>query len=74
MSNGIEPELRRIISKVLRVIVSIVVWSFITIFFGLYLEWALIRGGFNTFNVMFYTWFAMSFAVLIYYFYRIWRE
>lgn len=74
MSNGIEPELRRIISKVLRVIAGIVIWSVITIFFGLYLEWAMVRGGFNAFNVMFYTWFVMSFAVLIYYFYRIWRE
>lgn len=74
MSNSIEPELRRIISKVLRVIIGIVIWSVITIFFGLYLEWALIRGGFNAFNAMFYTWFVGSFAVLVYYFYRIWHE
>lgn len=74
MSNGIEPELRRIISKVLRVIGGIVIWSLITIFFGLYLEWALVRGGFNAFNAMFYTWFLVSFSVLTYYFYRIWRE
>ncbi|HRO44469.1 hypothetical protein [Agriterribacter sp.] len=74
MSNGIEPELKRIITKILRVITAIIVWSVITIFFGLYLEWALIRGSFNTFNTMFYAWFVISFTALIYYFYRIWSE
>lgn len=74
MSNGIEPELKQLITKILRVITAIIIWSVITIFFGLYLEWALIRGGFNTFNGMFYTWFVISFGLLIYYFYRIWTR
>lgn len=74
MSNGMEPELKRILSKVLRVIVALIIWSVITIFFGLYLEWALIRGGFNTFNTLFYGWFVVSFIFLVYYYTRIWRE
>ncbi len=74
MSSGIEPELRRLITKILRVITAIIIWSVITIFFGLYLEWALIRGSFNAFNGMFYGWFVISFGGLIYYFVRIWKE
>ncbi|HRN58075.1 MAG TPA: hypothetical protein PLL71_16570 [Agriterribacter sp.] len=74
MNSGIDPELKRILTKILRVIVAIIVWSVITIFFGLYLEWALVRGSFNTFNTMFYAWFVISFTALIYYFYRLWRE
>ena len=74
MSNEIEPELKRIMSKVSHVITSIIIWSVITIFFGLYLEWALVLGSFNTFNTIFYAWFVISFTGLVYYFYRVWHK
>ncbi|MCO5238335.1 MAG: hypothetical protein M9933_18920 [Chitinophagaceae bacterium] len=74
MSSGIEPELRRLLTKTLRIIVSIVSWAIINSFFGLYLEWAVIMGHFNTFNAVFYTWFVISLAALIYFLYRTGRK
>lgn len=74
MNNGFEPELKRILTKVLQVIVALIIWSVITIFFGLYLEWALVLGSFNAFNTMFYTWFVISFAALVFYFYKVWKK
>lgn len=74
MSNGIEPELRRLLTKTLRIIVSIVSWAIINSFFGIYLEWAMIKGRFNTFNAVYYTWFILSLAALIYFLYRTGRK
>lgn len=74
MSNGTEPDLGKTLAKLLRAIIALVVWGIITIFFGLYLEWALILGSFNTFNTLFYLWFILSLSALVYYYYKIWRQ
>ena len=74
MSSSIEPEIRRLLTKTLRIIVSIVSWAIINSFFGLYLDWAVIMGRFNTFNAVFYTWFVISLAGLIYFLYRTGRK
>lgn len=74
MSSGMEPEIKRMLMKIVQVISVLTLWAMITIFFGLYLEWAMIRGSFNAFNAIFYVWFVISLTVLIYFFYRVWKS
>ncbi|HEX5025422.1 MAG TPA: hypothetical protein VFV68_09120 [Agriterribacter sp.] len=74
MSNGMEPEIKKMLMKIVQVISMLTLWAMITIFFGLYLEWAMIRGSFNVFNVIFYVWFVISLTALIYFFYRVWKS
>ncbi len=74
MSSGMEPEIKRMLMKIVQVISVLTLWAMITIFFGLYLEWAMIGGSFNGFNAIFYVWFAVSLTALIYFFYRVWKS
>lgn len=74
MISEIEPEIKTFLRKVLQTVTAVVVWAFISLFFGLYLQWALVLDRFNTFNVIFYTWFFISLAGLIYFFYRVWKK
>lgn len=74
MAGGTEPDLKEFFFKILRVVTALVVWAIITMFFGLYLEWAFVYGRFNAFNAIFYIWFVVSLAGLVYYFYKIWKQ
>ena len=73
MASEVEPDIKDFLTKILKVVTALVVWSIVTMFFGLYLEWAHIHS-FNLFNAIFYTWFAVSFTGLIYFFYRVWKK
>ena len=74
MASGTEPDIKEFFSKIIKVVTALVVWSIITMFFGLYLEWAHIYGRFNILNGIFYIWFLASFTGLIYFFYRVWKK
>ncbi|MCC6286410.1 MAG: hypothetical protein IT249_00860 [Chitinophagaceae bacterium] len=74
MANETEPELKEFLIKILQVVTALVVWSIITMFFGLYLEWAHIHHHFNILNVIFYVWFVVSLTGLIYFFYKVWKR
>ena len=74
MVSEIEPEIKTFLKRVLQTVTAMVVWAFISMFFGLYLEWAIVHDHFNTFNLIFYTWFLVSLAGLIYVFVRIWKK
>lgn len=74
MSSGAEPDIRHFLKKILNVVTALVSWAIINMFFGLYLEWAIVHDGFNAFNIIFYIFFVASLSVLIYYFYRVWKR
>lgn len=74
MSEGVEPDIRHFLKKIFNVVSALVGWAIVTMFLGLYLEWAIVYGSFNILNISFYTWFLISLALLIYYFYRVWKR
>ena len=74
MPSGIEPEIKVFLMKVFQTVSTLVMWAVVCMFLGLYLEWAVIHGSFNMFNTIFYIWFVISFAALIWYFFRIWKK
>lgn len=74
MLSEIEPEIKTFLKKVLQTVTAMVVWAFISLFFGLYLQWALVLGRFNAFNIIFYAWFFISLGGLIYFLYRVWKK
>ncbi len=74
MAGKAEPDIKEFLIKILQVVTALVVWAIITMFFGLYLEWALIHHHFNIFNAIFYVWFVASLGGLIYFFYRVWKR
>lgn len=73
MAKEVEPDIKDFLMKILQVVTALVVWAIITMFFGLYLEWAHIYR-FNILNAIFYIWFVASFAGLIYFFYKVWKR
>lgn len=73
MSSNAEPDIKEFLIKILQAVTALVVWAVITMFFGLYLEWAHIHS-FNVLNAIFYIWFAVSFAGLVYFFYKVWKR
>ncbi len=74
MAGRTEPDLKEFFFKIIRVVTALVVWAIITMFFGLYLEWGIVYGRFNVFNIIFYIWFVISLTGLVYYFYKIWKQ
>ncbi|MGN6440073.1 MAG: isopentenyl-diphosphate Delta-isomerase [Agriterribacter sp.] len=72
--SGIEPEIKIFFRKIINTVSALVLWAVICIFLGLYLNWAVVYEKLNAFNIIFYGWFVISFAGLIYYFFRIWRK
>ncbi|MBN8859697.1 MAG: hypothetical protein J0H29_14970 [Sphingobacteriales bacterium] len=74
MQSGTEPDLKEFFFKIIRVVTALVVWALITMFFGLYLQWAFVYGRFNVFNAIFYIWFVASLTGLVYYFYKVWKQ
>jgi hypothetical protein len=74
MSNQTEPEIKAFLIKILQVVTALVVWAVITMFLGLYLEWAHVYHHFNILNTIFYIWFAASLTALIYFFYSVWKR
>jgi len=74
MQSGIEPDIKTFLRKVLQTVTALVVWAFVCMFFGLYLQWAHIYSRFNAFNAIFYIWFLISLGGLIYLLVRIWKK
>ncbi|PVD52067.1 hypothetical protein DC498_11815 [Terrimonas sp.] len=74
MASETEPDIKEFLIKILQAVTALVVWAVITMFFGLYLEWAHIHHHFNILNAIFYIWFVASFIGLIYFLYKVWKR
>lgn len=75
MTPGAEPDIKNFLAKILNVVTALVSWAVVNMFFGLYLDWAIVNeGGFNILNAMFYIFFISSLVALIYYFYKVWKR
>jgi hypothetical protein len=73
-NSGMEPEIRQYFRKILNSFSVGAMWmlSFSTL--GLFFGLAHIDEGIRWYNIVFYSVFVLSFAALIFYFYRLWRK
>jgi hypothetical protein len=74
MESGWDPEVRKYFRKVLNSISIGLLWMMVMVFLGLYKGWAYVYGRMDVYNIIFYIFLAVSLAVLIRYYYRLWKK
>ena len=72
MPQGMEPEVRKYLFKVLNSLCYGLLWMALNVLGGLYWGYATINGKLSVGNILFFTWFILSLTALLYSFYRIW--
>jgi len=71
MPQGMEPEVRKYLFKVLNSLCYGLLWMALNVLGGLYWGYAIINGKLSVANVLFFAWFVLSLLVLLYLYYRI---
>jgi len=74
MPQGMEPETKKYLFKVLNSLCFGLLWLTLNVLGGLYWGYAIIEERLSIFNVLFFTWFVLSLAALLYYYYRLWKK
>ena len=72
MPQGMEPEVRKYLFKVLNSLCYGLLWMALNVLGGLYWGYAIISGKLSVGNVLFFAWFVLSLLLLLYLYYRIW--
>jgi hypothetical protein len=72
MPQGMEPDVRKYLFKVLNSLCYGLLWLALNVLGGLYWGYATVNGKLSAGNILFYTWFILSLAALLYSYYRIW--
>ena len=74
MPQGMEPEAKKYLLKVLNSLSFGLLWLTLNVLGGLYWGYAIIEEKLSLSNVLFFAWFLLSLIVLLYFYYRIWRK
>ena len=74
MSEGFEPEVRKYLMKILNSLCVGLLWLSLNVLGGLYWEYGIVKGKISIQNILFFSWFLLSLAALLYYYYRTWRN
>jgi len=74
MPQGMEPEARKYLYKVLNSLCLGLLWLMLNVLGGLYWGYAIIEQRVSFYNILFFVWFALSLLGLLYYYYRLWRK
>jgi len=74
MPQGMEPDTKKYLLKVLHSLFAGLLWLSLNVLGGLYLGYAIIEKRLSVSNVLFFSWFALSLLTLLYYYYRTWRS
>ena len=73
LSSGMEPDIKKYLSKLLNSMSVVLLWLLINAMLGIYLEWAFFDDGISLVNIIFYTWFLGSFIFVVYYLIKKWK-
>jgi len=73
MSN-IEPEVKDFLQRIVWSIFIGIIWLFINVTAGIFAGWFFFYDTPTIGNYIFYTWFIISLAAMLYFFYRTWRK
>ncbi|TMI97663.1 MAG: hypothetical protein E6H06_01165 [Bacteroidetes bacterium] len=74
MPQGMEPEAKKYLFKVLNSLCFGLLWLTLNVLGGLYWGYAIIEDRLSIFNILFFTWFVLSLVALLYYYYRLWKK
>jgi hypothetical protein len=74
MPQGMEPEAKKYLLKVLNSLSFGLLWLTLNVLGGLYWGYAIIEQKLSLFNILYFAWFALSLFALLYCYYRIWRK
>jgi hypothetical protein len=74
MPQGMEPDVRKYLFKVLNSLCYGLLWLTLNVLGGLYWGYGIIEKRLSVSNILFFTWFVLSLLALLYYYYRIWRK
>jgi len=74
MPQGMEPEVKKYLFKVLNSLCYGLLWLMLNVLAGLYWGYAIIEEKLSVGNILFFTWFIISLIALLYLFYRIWKK
>jgi hypothetical protein len=74
MEQGMDPDVKKYLLKILNSLVYGLLWLALNVLGGLYWEYGIINGRLSLYNILFFAWFLFSLAVLLYYYYRVWRK
>lgn len=72
MPQGMEPEVRKYLFKILNSLCYWLLWMALNVLGGLWWGYARINGRLSTGNILFFAWFLLSLFALLYSYYRIW--
>ncbi len=74
MSEGMEPEAKKYLLKVLNSLFSGLLWLALNVLGGLYWGYGIIERKLSIYNILFFSWFLLSLVALLYYYYRTWKK
>ena len=73
-NQGWDPEVKRYFRKIMNTFGVGAIWLLFMSTLGLFLRMGYVRNGLDAFNIVFYALLAISFPLLLFYFYRVWRR
>jgi hypothetical protein len=74
MPQGMEPEAKKYLLKVLNSLSFGLLWLALNVLGGLYWGYAIIEEKLSLSNILYFAWFVLSLIALLYCYYRIWRK
>jgi hypothetical protein len=74
MPQGMEPEAKKYLLKVLNSLSFGLLWLALNVLGGLYWGYAIIEEKLSLSNILYFAWFLLSLVALLYCYYRIWRK
>lgn len=74
MPQGMEPEVKKYLKKVMNSVFIGLLWLSLNVLGGLYWDYAIVSGGLSLGNIIFYVWFILSLAFLLRYYYKVWKD
>jgi hypothetical protein len=73
MPSGIEPEVTKFMWRIIRTLVAGLIWMLIQVIAGIRTGYAFADNGLSWKNILYYCGAILSFAALLYYYYKLWR-
>ncbi|TAL46964.1 MAG: hypothetical protein EPN92_05315 [Chitinophagaceae bacterium] len=74
MAFGMDPEVAKYFKKILNSLFAGLLWLLLNITGGIYYGFAFNEDGLTIVNVLFYAWLIISLALLLWFYYRVWRK
>jgi hypothetical protein len=69
-----EPEIREFLLRVAKTVFMGLLWMMVNSTIGIMFDLAFIHENISIFNIIFYVWFLITLALLVWYYVRLWKK